>query len=394
MRDGQTPRDTGLALIFVVMVVCLVAQAIRLLLPLAYDVRESAGIWAAAVLAIAVFASPLAVPLLDGVGGPGYAMAATALITALLRLVAQVLHPVPVWLAALLAAFALVAFTMVVTHLRRMSPAGMLPAGVVVGLLLDASLNASFDTWDPVWRGGWTPLSLAIVMVVLVAASAPGAVGLVTRSIPAPAWSLAALGPFLVLESLWLTNPAAADATAGVSLVWGTATIVGATVVSLVVLGWGKAWSTVGVAVAGVVLAITVWLLSSVTGPLAIILVFFAQLAAVLLMAAALAPGDGQSTRWKSAVAMAAGTLVFAMLVFIYQIAIQFPLPFPRSAMPVLAAVTLAGSGFGRPCGAPFSLPLHDGSPSSRVGALVVSDRPLPHAGGVARSVRRLPRSA
>lgn len=348
MRDGEMPRDTGLALIFVVVVVCLAAQAVRLLLPLAYDVRESAGIWAAALLAIAVFASPLTAPLLDGVGGPGHAMAATALSTALLRLAAQVIHPVSVWLAATLAALALVALTMVVAHLRRMSPAGMLPVGIVVGLLLDGAVNASFGTWDPVWRSGWTPLSLAIIMVGLVAASASGAIRLAARSIPTPAWSLMALGPFLALECLWLTNPAAADATAGVSLVWGTATMVGATVVSLVVLDWGRAWSTVGAAAAGAVLAIAAWLLSSVTGPLAIILVFVAQPAAVLLMAVALAPGNGEGTVWSSAIAMATGTVVFAVVVFTYQIAIQFPLPFSRSAMPALAALALAGSGVGR----------------------------------------------
>ena len=352
-------------LILVGLSVVLLAQLVRAYVPLAFElgeeIGEARGYISAGVVALAVFASPAlaAVGRLPVRGRT--ALVASVVVLGGARLAIQFVHPIPVWLGTLAVAAGLVGVPVVVGSVRRVADDGALLVGAYVGLAVDTAIRAGAFTWDLAWQDG---APAAIVATALAAFAVTAAVAVPSnggvRATP-PALRIAAFGPFLALQILFLQNPAALASQAGMSLP------VAAGVVLLIdagVLIVGSLRPRVGpLVVAGLMALAGVggYLLVSVSGPSAVLLFGVEQVVLALLIGRALIPEPTRPARparpARLAWSCALGSVAFVALVFAYQVAIEVPLPFSKAFVPAVAAVVVGLSAVPRRGTVGFAVP-------------------------------------
>jgi len=348
--------------ILVVLSVVPLAQLVRAYVPLAFElgeeIGEARGYIFAGVVALAVFASPALAAVGHLPVGEKTALVASVVVLGGARLAIQFVHPIPVWLGTLAVAAGLVAVPVVVGSVRRVADDGALLVGIYVGLAVDSAIRAGAFTWDPAWQDG-APAAIVAVGVVALAVAAAVAVpsnGGV-RATP-PALRIAAFGPFLALQILFLQNPAALASQAGLSLPVAAGAVL---LIDAGVLIVGSLRPRIGPLVATGLIALAGvggYLLVSVSGAGALLLFGVEQVVLALLMGRALIPEPTRPARpARLAWACTLGSVAFVALVFAYQVAIEVPLPFSKAFVPAVAAVVVGLSAVPRRGAVGFAVP-------------------------------------
>jgi len=345
----------------VALMVILTLQLTRVFFVLVSDLGERSGKTSdalfAGLLALVVFMAPLLSPPLRRAIGARGSLLATAVALAGFRVAIQVVHPISLGLAAAGTVIALIALTLLLVALRRDGgEAGRLRyvLGVLAGLSLETALRAGYRSWDPAWQDRPDALLLAILPGALVLLLLFTGVGQSLRASGegrTKALPLAALGPFLMLQVLFLQSPAFVASAAGVSLMVASVVVLAGDALALTaVAAVGDRGASRPVrllaAMATVVLA---YLLRRIEGGGIVALVLAGQaLAALLLATAFMSPSTGGGASvWRTSAAFALGGAALTLLIFLYQVHYRVPLPFSNTFLPPAAALLLALGAIG-----------------------------------------------
>jgi endonuclease/exonuclease/phosphatase family metal-dependent hydrolase len=361
-RVNEDKRGFWSGLILVALSLVLLAQLVCAYVPLAFELGEeiggAGGYISAGVVALAVFASPAlaAVGRLPVRGRT--ALVASVVVLGAARLAIQFVHPIHVWLGTLAVAAGLFAVPVVVGSVRRVADDGALLVGVYVGLAVDSAIRAGALSWDIAWQEG-APAAIVSIGVVALAVAAAVAVpsnGGV-RATPL-ALRIAAFGPFLALQILFLQNPAALASQAGLSLPVAAGAVL---LIDAGVLIVGSLWPRVGpLVVVGLMALAGVggYLLVSASGPGAVLLFGVEQVVLAMLMGRALISEPTRPARpARLAWSCALGSVAFVAVVFAYQVAIEVPLPFSNAFVPAVATVVVGLSAIPRQGTVGFAVP-------------------------------------
>ncbi|MGH3713490.1 MAG: endonuclease/exonuclease/phosphatase family protein [Micromonosporaceae bacterium] len=417
MRDTAQERPavvarptttTAMALLAVVAMVA--AEALRMSGPALDRIVTSGGTITAAVTALIVFALPVLVGLLvAGVGARrGAAIAVVALVA--LRLVAQALPDLLV-VAGLVTA-ALGALVLLVRQIDAVPAV----TGLVLGGALDVAVRTVFVTWDPVWQSGFLPwlvvIAECVALLLALSATRPA-----LASDPYPVGPVGLLGGYLALSVLMFGSPAFVASASGLSQVYVAAALLVGALFAIEALsrsalpGGSGRWTDLdrnragGIAGAMLVIGVTAGIL--LTGVWVVLAVMLAQVGAALVLARGLAPRriavpeeqeeyDPAEARAAAelesapeldedldedadlvlrprrrspvgfAIAGLATGLGYIVVVLLYQVHYDIPLPVPNQMVPIVAALVLAGLALGeRPWSAPAT-PRHDARAAKR----------------------------
>ncbi|MGZ4241848.1 MAG: endonuclease/exonuclease/phosphatase family protein [Actinomycetota bacterium] len=332
-------------------------QIIRIFLPVLFEYGESSGkvvdALKAGVLGLAVFLTPLLAPALDRILGASHSLLVFVLALAGFRVAVQLVHPIPLALAAAGVVIALnaLAFLLLAVRSEHAGHGGRVFAVTTfVGLALDTGLRAAFWTWDYSWRTGVVPLVLAavpaagVVILLLVRDrfwTAPREEGVRNEVI-----GISLLGPFLALQVLFLQSVAFVASAGNVSLPLASAIVlVGDALALVVVVTWMlEEFPRPVLWVAGVAMIGVGVMLPRSSGSTVIPLVLVGQLLAAGFVLLALnrpikLPYPTARTT-SSAVALAGG--LFMLLVAWYQMQYRVALPVKGTVIPPIAAALLA----------------------------------------------------
>ncbi|HSL11919.1 MAG TPA: endonuclease/exonuclease/phosphatase family protein [Actinomycetota bacterium] len=318
-------------------------QALRVAFPLLYDVREDAGASTAVLWALVAFvvAPAMLAPILLRAGG-GFRVAVVGV--AIARLAEQLVHPIPVWLGAVSVGTGMTALAVLVVVGRRRDRGAETAIAIVAGLALDAALLGAFETWDAVWQDGPAAITVAVVLAVaaVVAASAAEPDG---DRLDVDAWPLVAIGPFLLVQLLFVQNIAFTTSSTGAPIAGGVALVLLGSVLGVLAASWAIPRNSGAVRRgAGVVLVAAVGALALVQGSSAAVAVPIASAAAAVVLTVALSSPAGARRNGPTAQVLwfVIGIALFVGAAFAYQIDIDVPLPVPRATWPIAAAVALA----------------------------------------------------
>ncbi len=336
--------------VLVALTAVLTLESFRVLFPVMYGQADTRGNGAAAAMVLAVFAAGFLVPVARRLAGSGVALAASVGALAVWRLAIPHFGHVPLPLAVFGAVAALLATTLVLTEEL---PGGAEVTGLALfaGLGLDVAIRASFATWDPVWQSG--PLAVAFG-AVLAAALGFALVGVLCskRRGPGPAVTTVgggvAVGALLALEVLFLLSPGFVASSAAISLPWSALVVLSGT--ALAVGSFAGTWQvrSRGIAIsAGVVLAGVSFVLPAISGWTVVAAVLAAQAASGAALAAAFAPATPRP-HFRGELGLAAGWLILAVAVLLYQLHFDQPLPFGNRWV-IAAAGALAALAAFRP---------------------------------------------
>lgn len=355
-RGGKRPlgwnEATGvfyLSQALVAVLVVVIAQVTRVLFPIMFEIGEDWDFVAAGLVAVGVFAAPILAILLPRLSPRTAAVAGSAAVSAML-LGLRLFDPIPAYAAVVGVAVALAGSTIVLSGvvLGQRVRGTVLLAGLVVGLALDAVIRSAFYSWDLAWQRGTASLIVTVILAVCLVALAAA----VTRTMDdavsfgaRPSASLA-IGSYLMAQLLFLHNFAFVGSQAGVSMATATLVVLAGSTAALAaiyaVARWKPNRTTVAAfAIAGVVLA---WLVSDVTGLAVVLVVLAFQVIVTGLLATAVNDRDTNRapSRARYVVAVTAGSVLFLVLVLLWQIYVDKPLPFPRQAIPVAAMAIVA----------------------------------------------------
>jgi endonuclease/exonuclease/phosphatase family metal-dependent hydrolase len=345
LRTIDARGGSWVATVVTTFCVVLLAQLVRAYVPLAFELGEeidgSRGYMTAGAVAAVAFASP-ALAAVGGLAGRGR----TALVAAVVmlggaRLGIQLVHPIPVWLGTLAVAVGLLAVPVVVGAVRRVAQDGALLVGVLLGLALDTAIRAGALTWDLVWQDGIVPVGVALATVALAVAAAV--------SVPLRGWSsstppslrLAAFGPFLALQLLFLQNPASLASQSDLSLPVAAGAVLLIDAVALAAAGLQPRFGPLVAVVLSAMAAVGGYLLVDASGAAAMLTFGAEQVLLVLLLGKALIPEPSRRLRpGPLAASCALGSLAFVVVVFAYQAAFEVALPLPNAYVaPAAAAI-------------------------------------------------------
>lgn len=226
-----------------------------------------------------------------------------------------------------------------VTSLGRRGGSAALAPGIIVGLAAQVALQAALHGMDmTMLRGllpGITGLALAALLYLAVRAATSGAPS--ATSAP-PAWGLAALGPFLVLEVTLLVNLGRVEMMTGWDLPSSGALILGGLVLGAALTTGNappSAWR-VGNALLAVLVSAGL-AFGSLTSPWFLPLEQ-ALLSIALVSALAPSPRGGRPTLW-----LLVGAMLFFVLVFLYYQPYGWPALWPvMAALAVLPSLAIA----------------------------------------------------
>ena len=329
-----------------------VFEAVRILFPLLFAVRESSGSGLAVGIAFLAFLAPSLAGPLHRVAGNHAALLLAVAVLAAGRLGFTFVRPIPVWLAAVTTAAGLIALTLELRAARATPESSSAFAiGVLVGLSADTVVRGAFLSWDAAWRTGLVP-----TVVTLAIAAGLVAFAMVDRGEadeePSFRYALPAalLGPFLMLQLQFVQNPAFVASGTGLALPAASALVLlgdALGIAAVIWIGTGRVSAAPRVLAAAIALGGTVTL-ATANGALVAVALPVTQMAAVGLLAAGLAHWleiPTYATAWRTGLASTLGMVAFVALAFAYQIHIDVPLPVPRPAWPVLAAAALALAG-------------------------------------------------
>jgi endonuclease/exonuclease/phosphatase family metal-dependent hydrolase len=367
--DEKCPKRRGIDLdllgahdarvILVALTVPLALQTIRALFPLLFNYGEDEDFMLAGALAVAVYVSPLLAAPVDRWLGPRLAVPAGLAALVVARVAIQLLHPIPLWLGIAATIAALLAVTLQLISLRRQGPGGTRAFlfGLLLGLAVDTALRGLFLTWDLPWQEGWEPLAATIVLAAGAAVAARPWLRAEVNFAPSLAgadgvWSTALLGPFLMLQVLFLQSPAFAASAAEASLEGAVAILLVGDALAILAAAWvvGRPVpSALGLAV-GVALAAIAWGLTHLSGATAGLLILVGQLLAAGLLALALDRAVPRLTKvaWRTAAGVGLGAVAFMVLAVGYQIHYEAPLPFSNAFLPSVAGLLMGLAGIRR----------------------------------------------
>jgi endonuclease/exonuclease/phosphatase family metal-dependent hydrolase len=343
----------------VLAVACAVVVTLELargLFSVGYHLADRIGWIPGGMLVVASFAAPIVTPAWSRLAGR-WALPAVggALIAA--RLAIQVLRPIPYWLAALGTVVGLVLLCELVCRNRPL----VWGVGLIAGVAADTSVRSLGATWDVPWRSGvlaWI-LTAAVLIGLTVGLAGwrrqdPSAFqGSARGRGAASIMQGVLLGPLLYLTCFYTQSPAFLASSGHVSLAWGVlmalvnAVLAGAALVAGVgrsVPDWAfraREWLLRYPAGGAVFLAVSGVLLPVVTGVAVLVLAAALQVVAAAVYGRALRDGPSRGAT-QTAGAMAAGTLLFGLLTFVYQVGFLVKLPFPGRAVPMAAGALFA----------------------------------------------------
>jgi endonuclease/exonuclease/phosphatase family metal-dependent hydrolase len=359
-RPATSVANLGPAAL-VALAVTLTLQLTRVFFVLVSDLGERSGKTSETLLAgafaLVVFLAPLLSPLLSGAIGARGSLLAAAVALAGFRVAIQLVHPVSLGLAAAGTVIALIALTLLLVALRRDGgEAGGLNyvLGVLAGLTLDTALRAAYRSWDPAWQDRPDALLLAILpgaLVLLLLFTRVGRSLRATGEGRTKVLPLAALGPFLMLQVLFLQSPAFVASAAGVSLMVASAVVLAGDALALTAVAavGGRGASRPVRLLAGMATVVLAYLLPRIEGGGIVALVLAGQaLAALLLATAFMRPStDGKASVWRTSAAFALGGAALTVLIFLYQVHYRVPLPFSNAFLSPAAALLLALGAIG-----------------------------------------------
>jgi endonuclease/exonuclease/phosphatase family metal-dependent hydrolase len=338
-----------MALMLMALLVAVGLQVLRVLFPLAFDLSESAGSINAGLFVFAVFAvSPFLAAITDRLGRTSSRIALLGG-TFAARLAIQFVHPIPLWLATLGTALFLGALTLEI-HERRTRAAGAFATviGLILGMSLDTALRTAFWTWDLAWQEDLAPVALTIVLCV----AGGGLLALDlrrprTRTSTAMYGTLFCLGPYLMLQALFLQSPGFIASQSGAPLPAAAALVLAGNAVAIAWVAWlgPHRLGRVATLSAGAALVVVGWLLRAIDGSgIGLVVLVGTPLSAGFLFEALHRRDEevGQSVWW-SVSAMSIALESFLLLAFAYQVHYDIPLPASNAWLPPLAALLLVG---------------------------------------------------
>jgi endonuclease/exonuclease/phosphatase family metal-dependent hydrolase len=336
----------------VALATALLLQAVRVVFPLLYDVREEAGATTAIVWALAAFvAAPAALIVAGRALGEVSAWRCAAITLAATRIAMQFVHPIPLWLGALGVAVGLTTLALSLQRGRARGAGGATGIAVVAGMALDTTLFGAFETWDAVWQDGLAASVVGVGVPVLAVAAATATAQTGGREDPVDAWPMVVVGPFLLLHLLFLQSVSFATSETSVAIPGGIAFVLLGDLVGIVLAAMAlRRERSTGLLVAGVLTVGAVAALALVQGTtVALVQPLGCAAAAAVFVAALASPVDGRSSSRARATAwFLLGTALFVGGAFAYQIDIDVPLPVPRATWPIAAAAVLALGAFRR----------------------------------------------
>jgi endonuclease/exonuclease/phosphatase family metal-dependent hydrolase len=333
--------------------VALLMQEVRLVFPLLYGVREDTGAGLAVAWALVAFVigPALLAHLPRAFDGAGAIRVAVVSLAAA-RIAAQFVHPIPVWVGVAGVTIGLAALLLLLTSGRARGAGAATGVAMVAGLALDSTMFGTFGTWDAVWQDttaayavGVTLGSIAVMSAVAVAPGPSDTEGL-------DAWPMVLVGPFLLLQVLFLQNVAFGTSETGMGVAGGVALVLLGDLLGVLLASVmaGRPHSSLHVAT-GIVMVIAVGAIALVDGTIVALAMPVAAGAAAATVAIAMAApvpegprgGSPRSTMW-----FVVGTAIFVAAAFAYQIDIDAPLPVPRAVWPLTAAAVLSFGSFRR----------------------------------------------
>ena len=340
----------------VAVLVVVVAQVARVLFPIMFEIGEDWDFVAAGLVAVGVFTAPILAILFPRLSARTAAVAGSAAVSAVL-LGLRLFDPIPAPVAVVGVAVALAGGTIVLSGvvLGQRVGAAVLLAGLVVGLALDAVIRSAFYSWDLAWQLGTASLIVTLILAVSLLSLAVATTRTMDDAVSfgaRPSASLA-IGAYLMAQLLFLHNFAFAGSQAGISMPTATLVVLAGSTAALAAIYAVARWkpSRAAVAAFAVTGAVLAWLVSDVGGPAAVLVVLAFQVILTGLLAAAVddrPDTNGAPSRVKGVVAVTAGSVLFLVLVLLWQIYVDKPLPFPRQAIPAVAVLIVAWFAWGR----------------------------------------------
>ncbi|MDH4113787.1 MAG: endonuclease/exonuclease/phosphatase family protein [Actinomycetota bacterium] len=324
------------------------AESVRALFPILFDAREDSGAAVAVGIAIAVFGvGPMIGSALRRSVGTGRAVRISLGALVAGRLAMQLVRPIPVWLVALTVAIGLAALALELSSARTRDRAAAFAMALIAGLAVDAVIRGAFSTVEVVWQeelAAAVVTMLVSIALVIAAAVAPGRDGRPESPAMGPTWSVVLLGPFFLLEVLYLQNVAFVTSETGFGLVAGVSIVLIGNALGLAAVARAATGPTPWTRVLSATAAVMGTALLALVGgrSVQIVLPLTQAAAAVLLLLAVAARTDVIRTAWRADAAIALGMLLFVGATFGYLIDVDVPLPLPRSTWPIAAGVMLA----------------------------------------------------
>jgi endonuclease/exonuclease/phosphatase family metal-dependent hydrolase len=301
-------------------------------------------------LAIGVFLTAWLAALPVRLLGPSRGLMVCAGALALLRLALQFTAPAQgLWLAAA----GTVAFLWAIPALLAVARGGdaegsvRVGVGLIMGLALDVAIAGVFWTWDPVWQRSASAAGVAIVTVLVYGLLLRGLLRdpvdpARTDTSIAMAWTLAGLGPLLLLHVLVLHNPARLTAVTGWPLPAALLFVLAAdalAVATAAVVRHGP-----GALTAAALLIPAIYLAQGTGSRAAAGLAAGTVCAGIVMVALLAAQGRGRLHPGlaRTTAGWAVGALVFVVAAFLYYLGYDVRLPFEAAAVPVVAAALVA----------------------------------------------------
>lgn len=268
-------KATVAAVLLTAAAVAVLAETLRVLFPLLYHFAEEIGFLRAAGVIPLIFLAPFVTPLVRAAVGVRQMLALTVGLLLACRLALQAgSSSAPVAAVGGMTGFAALPVLAEVSRGPAEWPAGrVFGLGTLAGLLVDTIIRDSFVTWDPAWRSGVGPwvscaalVGLTAALLVLVCRQYGRAGSGPPSGTASP--TVAALGPFLALETLVLASPAFVASSVRVSLPAATAVVLLGLVVGFVALAvpLPRRGSAAAALTAGAVLAVAMGALTGAYG--------------------------------------------------------------------------------------------------------------------------------
>lgn len=329
-------------------------QLLRVFIPsLAWYLRDTVGLssvslapYAFGTFLVAFLAAPL-----RRLAGSRNAVRLTAIGVAALRAAEQLSADpaVDLWLSVGGMALFVVFIPLYLGHLRPQGVAAVerWTFGIPLGLATDIGLHGAAGTLDLSWVAGVLPVAIVLLLAALATWSAWSLERVAGSS--ETSWSAAlpllAIGPLLLLQLLVLQSSGWVEEVSRAGPPWGFAIVMLGNLA--LVYGVGRGWATTGRRIRLLALGATLYLTLGAAYATTPGLPFVLSLILTQLVlgwgwgvicqrsAAAEAPGLG-----RTGVSLPLGTLLFLALAFVYYLALDVTLPFPREAvLPFSAAV-------------------------------------------------------
>lgn len=335
-------RAPWIRMALVAVLILLMFGSFRVLFPLAYNYGERTTFTSAGYLAAALFVVPILSPVVRRLLGQRVSLVTVVAALGIARLSVQFVRPVPLWLGAVAVVLALVAVALAYMAIRTRGGEGgrEFAIGLLAGLAVDAAILVGFRSWDPAWQDGFAAIVLSVVaasVTVLLSWTAP----LPDGEVRAGVWSTAALGPFLMLQLLFLQNAPFTGSVVGLHLPAAGALVLVGDALALLAVGWAPWIPWLGRLVIAASLVVLGGLVNDVTGLAAGAILLAAHAAAAVALSIALAR-DGGPGVWRAGTGMTLASMSFLLLTLLFYLHYDVPLPFPNVALAPIAAALLA----------------------------------------------------